>query len=180
MHARSICVVVAAAAATLAGAGLAAAEGFKRIKVELSGRQEVPAVSTNASGEFRATIYPDNSAVLYELSYSGLEGTATQAHIHVGQHGANGGIAVWLCSNLASPPTPAGVQPCPAHAGTVSGTITAAQVVGPAGQGIAPGEFAELVEALRDGITYVNVHSTLVPAGEIRSQIAHGRAGHAH
>ena len=178
MHARSIRLVLAAAA--LAAAGLAAAEGFHRIKVELSGRQEVPAVSTNARGELRATVYGDGSAVLYELSYSGLEGTATQAHIHFGQRGVNGGVAVWLCSNLASPPTPPGVQPCPAQAGTVSGTITAAQVVGPAGQGIAPGEFAEFVEALRDGLTYVNVHTTFVPAGEIRSQIAHGPPGHAH
>jgi hypothetical protein len=179
MHARSTC-AVAVAAATLAAAGLAAAEGFTRIKVELTGRQEVPAVSTPARGELRATVYRDNSAVLYELSYSGLEGTATQAHIHFGQHSVNGGVAVWLCSNLASPPTPAGVQPCPAQAGTVSGTITPAHVVGPAGQGIAPGEFAEFLEALRDGLTYVNVHSTLVPSGEIRSQIAHGRSRHEH
>lgn len=179
MHARSIR-TLALAAAALAAAGLAVAEGFSRIKVELTGRQEVPAVSTGARGELRATIYRDNSAVLYELSYSGLEGSVTQAHIHFGQRSVNGGIAVWLCSNLASPPTPAGVQPCPSPSGTVSGTITPAQVVGPAGQGIAAGEFAEFVEALRDGLTYVNVHTTLVPSGEIRSQIAHGRAGHPH
>ena len=175
MPARSIC-ALAAAAATLAGAGLAAAQGFTRITVELTGRQEVPVVSTAARGELRATVFGDASAVLYELTYSGLEGTATQAHIHFGQRDVNGGIAVWLCSNLASPPTPPGVQPCPAQAGTVTGTITAAQVVGPAGQGIAPGEFAAFIEALRDGLTYVNVNSTLVPGGEIRSQLGHAHA----
>jgi len=156
--------------------GLAAAQGFKQVRVELTGRQEVPAVSTAATGELRATIFNDDSALTYELSYAGLEGTVTQAHIHLGQHSVNGGIAVWLCSNLASPPTPAGVQACPL-AGTITGTITAADVVGPAGQGVAPGQFAELLAALRDGLTYVNVHTTLVPGGEIRSQIAPGRSG---
>lgn len=155
--------------------GIAAAQGFKQVRVELTGQQEVPTISTAARGELRATIYNDDSAVTYELSYSGLEGTVTQAHIHLGQHSVNGGIAVWLCSNLTSPPTPAGVQPCP-QSGTITGTITAADVVGPAGQGVAPGQFAELLAALRDGLTYVNVHTTMFPGGEIRSQIGPGRS----
>jgi hypothetical protein len=45
-------------------------------------------------------------------------------------------------------------------------------VIGPAGQGIAAGEFAELLAAMRAGVTYVNVHSTLYPGGEIRAQIS--------
>ena len=44
-------------------------------------------------------------------------------------------------------------------------------MVGPAGQGLAPGEFDELVRAMRAGATYANVHTTLVPGGEIRGQI---------
>ena len=55
--------------------------------------------------------------------------------------------------------------------GVVTGTVTSADVIGPASQGIAPGEFGELVRAMRAGITYVNVHSTMFPAGEIRGQI---------
>jgi hypothetical protein len=43
--------------------------------------------------------------------------------------------------------------------------------VGPAAQGIAAGEFAELVRAIKAGATYVNVHSSLFPTGEIRGQI---------
>ena len=57
----------------------------------------------------------------------------------------------------------------------MTGTIAAADVIGPAAQGIAPGEFRELVRAMRAGATYANVHSTTFPAGEIRGQIV--RAG---
>jgi len=59
------------------------------------------------------------------------------------------------------------------RAGEVEGVITAANVVGPLGQGVAAGDFARLVFALRAGQTYVNVHTTRSPGGEIRSQIDH-------
>jgi len=59
---------------------------------------------------------------------------------------------------------------CPAS-GKVTGTVTATDVIGPAAQGIAPGEFAEALRALRAGMTYANVHSTKFPGGEIRGQI---------
>ncbi|MGB7207198.1 MAG: CHRD domain-containing protein [Pyrinomonadaceae bacterium] len=153
---------------------------FRRFRSQLSGYQEVPVVSTVADGNFKAEISRDDSSIDYELSYEDLEGTVQQAHIHFGQKGVNGAIQVWLCSNLASPPTPAGVQPCPAPPATVTGTIVAANVTGqpagpPAGQGIQPGEFAELIRAIRAGKTYANVHTNKFPGGEIRSQI--GRNG---
>jgi hypothetical protein len=44
-------------------------------------------------------------------------------------------------------------------------------VIGPTGQGIAPGEFAELVRAIRAGATYANVHTDKHPTGEIRGHI---------
>ena len=46
-----------------------------------------------------------------------------------------------------------------------------ADVIGPAGQGIKPGEYAELLRAIRAGATYANVHSSLYPSGEIRAQL---------
>ena len=59
----------------------------------------------------------------------------------------------------------------PGTEGTVTGVITPAQVVGPAGQGIAAMEFGELVRALRAGAAYANVHTTTFGGGEIRGQI---------
>jgi hypothetical protein len=150
------------------------AQLFSRVlSAELTGYEEPPAVSSTGEGEFSARVSADGTAIEYELSYRNLEGTITQAHIHLGQKGVNGGIAVWLCGTEASS-GPAGTPRCPTPSGTVSGTITADKVIGPAGQGLAPGEFAELLRALRAGVMYANVHSTRNPGGEIRGQIKAG------
>jgi hypothetical protein len=166
----------------LVSTGVVLSVGISQIKAILTGWEEVPVISTDASGELRARINNDENQVEFELTYSDLEADATQAHIHVGQPGVNGGISVWLCSNLASPPTPAGFnRPCPLRAGTVTGTFGPTDVVGPTAQGIAAGEFDELIRAIRERRTYANVHSTLFPGGEIRSQIDPGRGeGHHH
>lgn len=157
----------------------------RQIQVRLNGYEEVPSVSTRANGELRARIINEplegiisggETRIQYQLSYSALEGNVTQAHIHLGQSGVNGGVSVWLCANPSALPPgtviPAGTQPCPEPPAQIEGTITAGNVVGPAAQGIAPGEFGELIRALRAGKTYVNVHSTKFPGGEIRSQIS--------
>lgn len=144
--------------------------GRDRIDARLKGFQEVPAVSTVAGGRFRATIDAASGSIAYELSYSGLEGTVTMAHIHLGQHGVNGGVMVWLCQTATNPDPTALAPTCP-QSGGVSGLIQAANVVGPTGQGIAAQEFAEMVAALRAGVAYVNVHSSKFPGGEIRGQV---------
>ena len=133
----------------------------------LSGYEENPDLSTVATGTFEARIIGEKT-IAYKLTYSGLEGTVQQAHIHFGKVGINGGISAFLCSNLPSPPP--GTPACPAS-GTVAGEIDAADVIGPEAQGIEPGAFAELVAAMRAGHTYANVHSSKWPAGEIRTQI---------
>jgi hypothetical protein len=147
--------------------------GGKNIRESLSGFEEVPVVSTNASGDFRAWINRSGEEIRYRLSYADTTGDVTQAHIHLGQKDVNGGVSVWLCGN-PNPPAitpPAGTQTCPAAPATIVGTITAENVVGPANQGIAPGELGELLRAIGAGVTYVNVHSTTFPGGEIRSQL---------
>jgi CHRD domain-containing protein len=128
-------------------------------------------ISTDGSGKFKARIRDDR--ITYELRYQDLEGDVTQAHIHLGQRDVNGGISVWLCGNPNPPAVvpPAGTQLCPAAPAKITGTITAANVVGPSGQGIAPGEFDELVRGIEAGVTYANVHSTTFAGGEIRAQL---------
>ena len=148
----------------------------QKYEAVLVGTQEVPAVLTGARGGFQARLSDDGTSLQYRLAYADLEGDVTQAHIHIGQRGANGGVAVWLCSNLDSPPTPAGVQACPDPPALITGTITADHVVGPLSQGVSPGEFEAIVAALRRGLAYANVHTSTSPGGEIRSQLDH--SGH--
>ena len=150
-------------------AGIVISQQNKNFRVTLNGFEEVPAVSTSGQGTFHAFIQPGDASVQYQLTYDELEGTVTQAHIHLGREGTNGGVAVFICSNLGN--GPAGTPPCPAPPATVSGVFTGDDIVGPANQGLAPGELDELIRAMRAGATYINVHSTLFPGGEIRSKI---------
>ena len=159
----------------LAAAPIAPAQNLQRIGTNLIGYQEVPAISTIGNGEFDAVISHDETEIRYVLSYRDMESPVTQAHIHFGQLSVNGGISAFLCSNLPNPPP--GTPACPPTSGTVSGTITAGDVIGPGNQGIAPTQLAELIRAIRAGATYANVHTTTFPGGEIRGQLD---AGHSH
>jgi hypothetical protein len=152
----------------LAAPSVARAEG---IKASLIGYEEVPAVSTEASGEFHGTISEDEQSIDYTLTYSGLQGTVTQAHIHVAQRSVNGSIVIWLCGT-SSNPGPEGTQMCP-QSGTITGKITAADVVAGsmASQQLEAGELDEVIAAIRARAAYANVHTDLSPGGEIRGQV---------
>ena len=140
------------------------------IKAVLSGYNEDPLVlSTTGTGKFTAKLDRKSQELNYELSYEDLQGSITQSHIHLGGRSQSGGIMVFLCTNLGN--GPAGTQACPAAPATISGTLRPADVIGPAGQGVTAGQWDELVAALESGVTYVNVHSTLYPGGEIRAQL---------
>jgi hypothetical protein len=143
-------------------------EGGRRqvVKTEpLTGYHETPAVSSTGIGEFVAEIDDEAETIAYTLSYASLEGDAAQAHIHLGQRSVAGGVSAFLCGGGDKPP-------CPLRAGTVTGVIDAADVIGPTVQGIAPGEIMELIKAIRTGTAYVNVHTSKHGGGEIRGQIA--------
>jgi hypothetical protein len=151
------------------------------VHARLIGYEEVPAVSSAANGTFKARIDKATGEIDYEFSYEGLQAPVLQAHIHFGQRGVNGGIAVWLCQS-ASNPAPTAVAAttpvCTSPAGVFSGRITAASVIGPGGtQQLGAGELNELVAALRAGVAYTNVHTSISPGGEIRGQIG---SGHHH
>ncbi|HZF40183.1 MAG TPA: CHRD domain-containing protein [Blastocatellia bacterium] len=148
----------------LSAFSVSAHDGVK-LRTKLVGAQEVPVVSTQASGDFEARIESDGS-VSYKLSYEGLEGGNTLfAHIHLGQRSVNGGVMAFLCGGGTKP------TPCPNQSGTVEGTITATDILGLATQQLPAAGFDEFVRALRNGNAYANVHTTASPGGEIRGQI---------
>jgi hypothetical protein len=168
--------------AGVAAAATALAVGGDSLSVNLTSYEEVPAVSSPAEATFTADVAGDESAITWKLSYSGLVGAVQQAHIHFGQKAVNGGISVFLCTNLGNGPV--GTQPCPAPPAEVSGTIMPADVSPniPAtqaarNQGIDTGELGELMDAIDAGLAYVNIHSTTWPGGEIRAQLNPGPAG---
>lgn len=156
-----------ATAACLAAVPVLADRNNASLRASLSGFQEVPVVTTSATGEFEGRVASDGASITYELAYSGLQGQVRQAHIHVAQRGVNGAIVLWLCGSTQNP-GPAGTQTCP-QSGTVRGTLLAANVQGSATQQVT--DLGDVIDALRAGAAYVNVHTDLSPGGEIRGQI---------
>jgi CHRD domain len=169
-------IAVAGAGAALVISGVSLAQGRDddddrgRTSATLDGYQETPSISTEARGSFRATI--ENDRITFQLRYTGLEGgNATVAHLHLGQRHTAGGVSAFLCGG-------GGQSACPSGASaTIEGAITAANVIGPGGQGIAATELDELVAAIRVGAVYANVHNQTYPMGEIRGQLRGGRNG---
>jgi hypothetical protein len=132
-------------------------------EASLSGSEEVPAVSTPASGN--ATVSIQGSAIVYRVEVANLE-NAVVSHIHVAPAGENGDVRLNLCG-------------VPADSPDCSTETTGVLVEGSNGttQGIT---FDSLVSAIRAGNAYVNVHTsdgTLeqgpgnFPGGEIRGQL---------
>ena len=173
--------MVAVALVAMAGSGLAFSDdGNRTFHETLNGLKEAAAVvSTTGSGTFHAEINKDETEISYELTFQDLEGDVRQAHIHIGLPQNSGGITLWLCQTSANlNPLPGNqtpfcseADPSNTHAGRVTGTLTAADVQAVAANGIAAGEFAEVVALIKAGKTYANVHSSKFPPGEIRSQI---------
>src|SRR5712692_733850 len=137
----------------------------KKLKAKLSGFLEVPvSISTAGNGEFRATVNESETMITYELKYEDLEGgTVLAAHVHIGQRATAGGVMFFLCGGGGKPACPS--------SGTVTGTVVAADIIGPEAQGVSPGQLAEAIRAMRVGAAYANVHTTTYPTGEIRGQI---------
>jgi hypothetical protein len=147
----------------------AAPSQTERFSATLVGAEEVPPINTAGTGSFEMTIQP--SGVTFSLTFSGLSAPPTAAHTHFAPSGVNGGVLIWLCGGGGQPACPATTE------GTITGTITAADVTGIASQGIDVGDLDSALEAVRNGLSYANMHNELFAPGEIRGQIRHG-AGH--
>jgi len=161
------------------------ASAQKVFKASLIGVHETPIVVSTGTGHATVWISDDEKSIKYELTYSGLEGNTVPAgkvlfaHIHVGRPTVVGGVAVFFCGGGNSATTQAA---CPVS-GTLTGTWTSADVVGPTSQGIDPANqgaddaFARLVNSIKSGLSYANVHTTRSAGGEIRGQLLRVRDG---
>jgi hypothetical protein len=135
------------------------------------GAGETGAILSAGQAKLKLTLDKTAQTLSYTLTYSGLT-NVLQSHIHFGKTHVAGGIMVFFCSNLGN--GPAGTPTCPddtSGAVTVTGTITAASVVGPTAQNVTVGDFAAVVAALASNTAYGNIHTKQFPAGEIRGQI---------
>jgi CHRD domain len=137
----------------------------ERFSANLGGANEVPPINTAGSGEFRMEIV--GSDVNFTLSFSDLSSNLTAAHVHFGQTKVSGGVMIFLCGGGGQPDCPA------ATSGTITGTITAANVTGPTTQGVDVGDLDTALDIMRDGLSYVNMHTVNFGGGEIRGQVRH-------
>lgn len=115
-------------------------------EASLTSRQEVPKPKgsvNRARGTFTATVTKSGTSarIRWRLTFSRLTGRAAAAHIHIGQRGRTGPVALALCG------------PCR------SGMRRSAELEEP------------LLGALEVGRAYVNIHTAQNAAGEIRGQL---------
>jgi hypothetical protein len=139
-----------------------------------SGDQEVPARDTDARGNAVFNVSADGESMSYRLIVANIE-NVTQAHIHLGQRGANGGVVAWLYGNFATtPPTAFPGGGGPVNGVLATGTITSASLVG----ALAGQPLSALINHIKSNGAYVNVHTSQFPPGEVRGQITGGHTNH--
>jgi hypothetical protein len=108
----------------------------------LSPSAEVPPTKSTGTGEATASLDTATHELTYDITFSGLEGDATAAHIHgPAEAGKNAGVALPLGSAPKSP---------------IKGTVK-----------LTP----EQEQALSSGMYYVNIHTKDNPGGAIRGQL---------
>jgi hypothetical protein len=140
----------------------ASQHGARNFVAQLSGGEEVPPVDTRARGQAIFQLSSDGTELSYRLIVAHIE-NVTQAHIHVAPAGTNGPVTAWL---YPSGP-PALLIPDRSDGVLATGVITTENLVGP----LAASTLDDLLDLMRTGQTYVNVHTSQFPPGEIRGQI---------
>lgn len=135
----------------------------ENFRTHLSGDEEVPSVETDAQGQAIFQLSRDGAELDYKLIVANIE-NVFMAHIHLAPAGENGGVIVWL---YPSSPPPQLIEG--RFDGVLAeGTITSEDLVGALGDDESLDSLLAEIEA---GNTYVNVHTTQNPGGEIRGQI---------
>ena len=146
--------------------GAAPALGAEGLSAQLNSYEETPStLNSPGTGVFLGLIDNDETVINYQLFYTDLQGaTVLFAHIHFGKPGESGGVVAFLCGGGGKPA-------CPAAGSVITGSIVSANVQALAGQNLAAGDMAAFARAIRNGFTYVNVHTNTFPSGELRGQI---------
>jgi hypothetical protein len=163
--------VLGAVVVNLIAAPMAISQHTERFSAELSGANEVPPINSSGTADFDMTIRAGVNN--FSLSFADLPSPLSSAHLHFAPSKVAGGVMIFLCGGGGQPACPATTS------GNITGKITAANVTGPTGQGIAVGDLDSALEAVRDGLSYANMHTTNFPGGKIRGNVQRG-AGHGH
>jgi len=128
----------------------------------LLGDNEVPPINTDGKAAFSMEVA---NSITFSLTFSGLSTPLAVAHLHFAPTKVAGGVMIFLCGGGNQPVCPA------ATSGTITGTISEANVTGPVAQGINAGDLTSALEAVGDGNAYANMHTMKFPGGEIRGQV---------
>jgi hypothetical protein len=143
----------------------------EEFRANLTGAQEVPPVTTAATGTLTLDIDEDQTRIDYRLELvPPFSSNVRVAHIHVGPAGVNGPVILFLCTNDTPPAGVPAPQACPTAGGTITGTLTAADLIPAAAQGV--NTFADAVTQIVNGNTYGNAHTDMFRSGEVRGQIS--------
>ncbi|MBA3749361.1 MAG: CHRD domain-containing protein [Nitrosopumilus sp.] len=124
-----------------------------KFSAKLSGQEEVPPTDSKATG--MAEFTPTGESVSYTVNATDIQGV-TAGHIHSGEEGKNGEVVVTLFKFDSAQ-----------NQVSENGTITSDKLEGPM-QGK---QISDLEAAMKNGTTYVNIHTEQNPNGEIRGQI---------
>ena len=138
-----------------------ASSGGGEFHTKLTGSEEVPPRDTVAHGNAQYHVANDGLSVSYKLIAVNIDNVVA-GHIHLAPFGVNGPVVVPLVSASACETMPNGIK--------CEGTFTAADLVGP----LQGHPLSDLLDAMENGGTYTNVHTTQFPGGEIRGQNGHG------
>ena len=153
---------------TLAGCGGAGGDdttgpAAERFSAALAGTSVVPATTSANTGSITLSVVPGDSILKFELSVGNMAGI-TQAHLHTAAAGANGNVLAWLLP----------VNGNAAQAGSVAltGVISIGDIAPSWIRGTPRLAMDSVVALMRAGRAYVDLHSTTLPNGELRGQVA--------
>ena len=130
----------------------------------LSGSNEVPPVTTTGSGIaiFQLSAVGHQLIINYQLNLINMSGV-TGAHIHNRKQGENGPVVAGLFNPSMSGPATGAI-----NGQLKAATLTSSDLTGP----LAGKQITDLVDMIRSGGAYVNIHTTQNQNGEVRGQIS--------